>query len=117
MQEMEVQSLGREDALEKENGTPLQYSCLENPMDMGAWWATVHGAAEESDTTKLLNSDNNKYQMKGFGGVPSSSFCDSERRSQKLTLVKCFSTVDGVKVSAGKETMMGLTATGRAWRV
>ena len=28
------------------NGTPLQYSCLENPMDGGAWWATVHGVAE-----------------------------------------------------------------------
>ena len=28
------------------NGYPLQYSCLENPMDRGAWWAIVHGAAE-----------------------------------------------------------------------
>ena len=28
------------------NGTPLQYSCLENPMDGGAWKATVHGVAE-----------------------------------------------------------------------
>ena len=28
------------------NGNPLQYPCLENPMDRGAWWATVHGAAE-----------------------------------------------------------------------
>ena len=28
------------------NGTPLQYSCLENPMEEGAWWATVHGVAE-----------------------------------------------------------------------
>ena len=28
------------------NGNPLQYSCLENPMDGGAWWATVHGVAE-----------------------------------------------------------------------
>ena len=27
------------------NGTPLQYSCLENPMDKGAWWAAVHGVA------------------------------------------------------------------------
>ena len=27
------------------NGTPLQYSCLENPMDRGAWWAVVHGVA------------------------------------------------------------------------
>jgi len=28
------------------NGTPLQYSCLENPMDGGAWWAPVHGVAK-----------------------------------------------------------------------
>ena len=28
------------------NGTPLQHSCLENPMDRGAWWAAVHGVAK-----------------------------------------------------------------------
>ena len=28
------------------NGYPLQYSCLENPMDKGAWWATVHGVTK-----------------------------------------------------------------------
>ena len=28
------------------NGNPLQYSCQENPMDRGAWWATVHGASK-----------------------------------------------------------------------
>ena len=28
------------------NGNPLLYSCLENPMDRGAWWATVHGVAK-----------------------------------------------------------------------
>ena len=28
------------------NGTPIQYSCLENPMDRGAWWAAVHGVAK-----------------------------------------------------------------------
>ena len=32
------------------HGNPFQYSCLENPMDRGAWWATVHGVAE-SDWT------------------------------------------------------------------
>ena len=40
---------GIEDSREENregNGTPLQYSCLENPMDGGAWWAAVHGVAE-----------------------------------------------------------------------
>ena len=36
MRETRVRSLGQEDPLEKENGNPLQYSCLENPMDGGA---------------------------------------------------------------------------------
>ena len=31
------------------NGNILQYSCLGNPMDRGAWWATVHGVRKESD--------------------------------------------------------------------
>ena len=35
------------------NGNPLQYSCLENPMDGGAWWATVHGVAQSQ--TPLSN--------------------------------------------------------------
>ena len=46
MQEIRVQSLGQEDPLEKGNGSPLQYPCLENSMDGGAWWATVHGVAK-----------------------------------------------------------------------
>ena len=33
------------------NGNPLQYSCLENSMDRGAWWAIVLGIAKESDMT------------------------------------------------------------------
>ena len=35
------------------NGTPLQYSCLENPMDGGGWWATVHGVTKS--WTRLSN--------------------------------------------------------------
>ena len=46
MQETQVRSLGQEDSLEKGNGYPLQYSCLENSLDRGAWWATVHGIAK-----------------------------------------------------------------------
>ena len=46
MQETGVQSLGPEDLLEKEMATYFQYSCLENPMDGGAWWAAVHGVTK-----------------------------------------------------------------------
>ena len=42
-----VLGLGR--SPEEGNDNPLQYSCLGNPMDSGAWWATVYGVAKESD--------------------------------------------------------------------
>ena len=42
---MPVRSLAQE-APGGGHGNPLQYSCLENPMDRGAWWATVHGVTE-----------------------------------------------------------------------
>ena len=48
-----IPGLGRSTG--KGNGTPVQYSCLENPMDGGACQATVHGAAE-SDMTKCVLS-------------------------------------------------------------
>ena len=46
-----IPGLGR--SPEEENGNPLQYSCLENPMDRGTWWATVHGLAKSQ--TRLSN--------------------------------------------------------------
>ena len=38
------------------NGNPLQYSCLENPMGGGAWWAAVHEVAKEWDITEQLST-------------------------------------------------------------
>ena len=46
MQETWVRSLGWEDSLERGTATLLQYSCLENFMDRGTLWATVHGVAK-----------------------------------------------------------------------
>ena len=49
MQDTCVWSLGQEDPLEKEMATPLQYSCLRNPMGRGTWWATVNGVVVGQD--------------------------------------------------------------------
>ena len=37
------------------NGNPLQYSCLENPMDRGTWWATIHRKAKSQTQLKRLS--------------------------------------------------------------
>ena len=47
---MDMSLRGVDDGHGEGSGTPLQYSCLENPMDRGAWRATVHGVAKEWDT-------------------------------------------------------------------
>ena len=39
------------------NGNPLQYTCLENPIDRGAWQSIVHGVRKESDTTEPLSTE------------------------------------------------------------
>ena len=43
------------------NGNPLQYSCMGNPVDRGAWWATIYRIAKESDTTEQLNNKTTIY--------------------------------------------------------
>ena len=44
----------------KGNGSPLQYSCLENPVDGGAWWAAIHGVARSWTQLKRLSSSSSR---------------------------------------------------------
>ena len=46
------------------DGTALQYSCLENPMDGGAWWATVYGVARSRTRLKRLSSSSSSWLIK-----------------------------------------------------
>ena len=49
------------------NGNPLQYSCLENPRDGGAWWAAVYGAAQSRTRLKRLSSSSSSNQAASSG--------------------------------------------------
>ena len=53
MKETQVRSLGQTPGLG--NGNPLQYSCLETPMDRGIWQATVHGVTQSQTQLKRLS--------------------------------------------------------------
>ena len=54
--EMWVQSLGRGRSPGGRHDNPLQYSCLENPMDRGAWQAIVHGVAKSQTCPEQLST-------------------------------------------------------------
>ena len=60
-------------------GNPLQYSCLENPMDGGAWWATVHRVAQ-SDMTEWLNFQLFNFPLQ-LNGLIFMQFRDSQESS------------------------------------
>ena len=51
------------------NGNPLQYSCLENLMNRGAWWATVHGVAKSTHTQNYNNNLKLKSRPKCLLGL------------------------------------------------
>ena len=56
-----IPGLGR--SLGEGNGNPLQYSCLENPMDRGAWWATVHAVAKSRTRLSVFTFTLNDSSM------------------------------------------------------
>ena len=47
----------------EDNGTPLQCSCLENPMDGGAWWAAVYGVAQSRTRLNRLSSSSSSIDL------------------------------------------------------
>ena len=70
-----VPGLGRSPAVG--NGNPLQYSCLENPMDRGTWWAAVHGVTRRTNKISsqigcVANEQSSKLQQRSLASL---SFC------------------------------------------
>ena len=65
-QETRVPPMGQEDPLEEEMATPLQDSCLENPVAGGAWWAAVCGVAQSWTQLKRLSSSSSRSLLQGI---------------------------------------------------
>ena len=78
--EGDVRALGLGRSPGEGNGNPLQYSCLENPMNRGAWEASVYGVAKESAKTECacVHATDSSYlkSTEGFG-IPRFSRCIS----------------------------------------
>ena len=96
MQDTQVQPLDWEDPLEESmathsftlaqripegNGTPLQYSCLENPRDGGAWWAAIYGVAQSQTQLKRLSSSSRESH-----GQRSLAGCSPQGRTESTQL-------------------------------
>ena len=74
------------------HGNPLQYSCLENPMDRGVWWATVYGAAKSRTRLKQLST---KYASNKSRVTESSSPQRKQSSQQSVPLQQHPATEDG----------------------
>ena len=113
-----------------EYGNPLQYSCLENPIDRGAWQATVYQIAESDPTEATQHTHKDTSYIESEPTLMTSSLPDSLQRSNFL--MKSQSQVLGAKISPsfeetiqpktlffffGEESMMGFLLISKNWQL
>ena len=75
------------------NGTPLQYFCLENPMDGGAWWAAIYGVTQSRTRLKRLSSSSSSSSsMYTHGWIPSVFIWNHHNIVNRLHAALCLVT-------------------------
>ena len=91
------------------HGNPLQYSCLENPMDRGAWWATVHGVAESGNMTEVTYHTRRPITRERSRRKAQQRICRSREDTEKGTLcLRC--PASGLDQCQGESTSLTLAA-------
>ena len=78
------------------NGNPLQYSCLENPIDGGAWWAAVYGVTQSDMTEVMQQEQQYQQQQRSEMGFPDGSVVENLPATQE-TRVQTFSQEDSLE--------------------
>ena len=63
------------------NGNPLQYSCLENPRDRGAWWAAVYGVAQSRTRLKRISSSSSSREPSSVSVLSSNEVVPAEAKA------------------------------------
>ena len=71
------------------NGNPLQYSCLESPVDKGAWWAAVYGVAQSRTRLKQLSSSSRSSNSHGYNESCYMRLSNFKYKVMLLTKVNC----------------------------
>ena len=67
------------------NGNPLQYSCLENPVDRGTWWVAVRGVAESRTQLKQLSSSSSSCSGNSYSVLEFEKFVGRKAPGPSLT--------------------------------
>ena len=78
------------------NGNPLQYYCLENPTDRGAWWARVHGVTKSWTRLSDLASTRHLHPHQTLSSSPSDGAKDHQSRSTFFLNVKVYEWVNSI---------------------
>ena len=92
------------------NGSPLQYSCLENPLDRGAWCAAVHGVAQSQTQLKRLSNNGKEYS--DLSPIPFSNLLQELSIGQSQLDIR---GLESLEPSPGHRDRVGRADSGFQW--
>ena len=84
------------------HGNPLQYSCLENPMDRAAWWATVHRVTKSQTRLRRLNRHNTMRKLKNSAQRFNNRLDQGKEKEKRINVLE-ERLVESIQIEEPKE--------------